>query len=198
MAATVQGHVTAGLQRATLGGEIDDAGAAQAVLRRQASRDQLHRSDHARRERLPEDADAVGQDDAVQAELQTVVVAADVQLPEGVLGGVGHLQHDLVQLHVVPARGRLDVVGVEGIGGGTGLGIDPRALLVQMLSGDHDGGKPRARLIGHLRQRGECGTREKRRGERARNAETKDEHRPTPRNPCRPECRLRRFARRGS
>jgi len=67
-----------------------------------ASGDECHRGDHARRERLAEDTDAVGQDDAIQAELQPVVIAADVQLPEGVLGGVGHLQHDLVQLHVVP------------------------------------------------------------------------------------------------
>ena len=71
----------------------------------------LQRCDHARRQGLTEDADAVGQDHAVQAELQPVVVAADVQLPEGVLGGIRHLQHDLVQLHVVPARGRLDVLG---------------------------------------------------------------------------------------
>ena len=184
VAAAVHGHVTAGLQCAALGGEIDDAGAAQAVLRRQASRDQLHRSDHARRQRLAEDADAVGQDDAVQAELQTVVIAADVQLPEGVLGGVGYLQHDLVQLHVVPTRGRLDVVGVEGIGGSARLGVDPRALLVQMLGGDHDGGQAGAGLIGHLCECGHCGAHERRRGERARNAETNGEHRPDSSKSC--------------
>ncbi len=61
----------------------------------------LQRGDHARRQRLAEDADAVGQDDAVQAELQAVVVAADVQLAERVLRGIRHLQHHLVQLDVV-------------------------------------------------------------------------------------------------
>src|SRR5207245_7885847 len=60
---------------------------------------------------------------------------------EGVLGGVRHLQHDLVQLHIVPARGRLDVFGIEGVGGGSRLGINTRALLVQMLRGDDDSGQ---------------------------------------------------------
>src|SRR4029077_1141354 len=135
VAAAVHGYLAAGLRRATLGGEIEDAGAAQAVFRGQTAGDELHRGDHARRQSLPEDTDAVGQNDAIQTELQPVVIAADVQLPEGVLGGVGHLQHDLVHLHVVPARGRLDVAGVEGIRGGTRLGVNSRALLVQVLCG---------------------------------------------------------------
>jgi len=45
-----------------------------------------------------------------------------------------------------------------------------------MLCGDNDGGQAGAGLIRHLRERGECGNNQKRRGERAHNAETKDEH----------------------
>jgi len=42
-----------------------------------------------------------------------------------------------------------------------------------MLCGDNDGGQAGAGLIRHLRERGECGTHQKRRGERAHNAERK-------------------------
>src|SRR5437588_31987 len=84
---------------------------------------------------------------------------------DAILGGVRHLQHDLVQLHIVPARGRLDVFGIEGVGGGSRLGIDTRALLVQMLRGDDDGGQIGAGLVGDLRERGHRGTGENRCGE---------------------------------
>ena len=108
--------------------------------RRQAPGNQLQRRDHARRQGLPEDADAVGQDHAIQAELQAVVIAADVQLAEGILGGIRYLQHDLVELDVVAAGLRLDGLGIKLVGRGAGLGVDPRALLVQMLGCDDDGG----------------------------------------------------------
>jgi hypothetical protein len=103
---------------------------------------------------LAEEADAIRQDHPVEAELQSVVIAADMQLPEGILGGVRHLQHHLVQLHVVATGGRLDGLGAEGVGGGPGLGINARALLVQMLSRHNDGRQAGAGLIGNLCRRG--------------------------------------------
>src|SRR5690242_3216755 len=47
--ASVECRVAAGLKRSALGREVDDSGTAQAVLRRQAACDQLHRGDHSRR-----------------------------------------------------------------------------------------------------------------------------------------------------
>ncbi len=148
--AAVQRQRAAGFERTALGGEVDDACAAQSVFGRKAACDQLQRGDQARRQSLAEEADAIGEDHSVQAELQAVVIATDVELAEGILGGVGNLQHHLVELHVVAPGRRLYGRGVEGIGRGARLGVDAGPLLVQVLGGDDDGGNARTRLIGDL------------------------------------------------
>ena len=62
-------------------------------------------------ERLAEHRNAFGQDDAVEAVLQAVVLAADVQLAEGILRHAGRLQDHLVEQRVLAARLGLDVLG---------------------------------------------------------------------------------------
>ena len=69
-------------------------------------------SGEARAQRLAEHAQALGQDDAVQAELQAVVLAADVDLAVGILGDARRLQDDLVERRVLAAGQRLDAPGV--------------------------------------------------------------------------------------
>ena len=76
-------------------------------------------------ERLAEHADALGKDDAVQAVLQAVVLAADVQLSEGVLGDTRRLQDDLVQQGVVAAGQWPRCACVDGVGRRARLGLDP-------------------------------------------------------------------------
>ena len=51
---------------------------------------------------------ALGQDHAVEAELQAVVLAADVQLAEGILRDARRLQDDLVERRVLAGGQRLD------------------------------------------------------------------------------------------
>src|ERR1700749_4847163 len=66
MAAPVQGYGAAWINDAALGLQVDDAGRPQSVLGRQSSGDQRQRRDELRVQGLAEDADAFGQDDAVQ------------------------------------------------------------------------------------------------------------------------------------
>src|SRR5580704_15026864 len=82
MAAAVERHLAPRLQQATVGREVDDSGGAQAVFGRQRAGDEAQRGDQPRAQGLAEDADALGQDDAVQAVLQVVVVGTHVQLTE--------------------------------------------------------------------------------------------------------------------
>ena len=64
---------------------------AQTILRRQRASNLIHRGDEARIERLAEDADALGQNDSIETVLQVIVIAAHMDLPEGVLRDVGCL-----------------------------------------------------------------------------------------------------------
>jgi hypothetical protein len=82
-------------------------------------------------QRLPEDADALGQDDAVEPVLQAVVLAAHVKLAEGILRHVRRLHDHLVEQRVVAARGRRDRGIIDGVGRGAGLGLDAGAGLVE-------------------------------------------------------------------
>ena len=155
--AAVQGYGAALGLNAALGGDIENAGGAQSVFRRQRAGHQTDRGDEARIERLPEHGNSLGKDDAVDTVLQAVVLAAHVELSEGVLRHVRRLQHHLVEQGVVGARGRCDGRRIEGIGRRAGLGLDAGAPFIQMLSGNGDRGQYRGigtggRGIGALRQ----------------------------------------------
>ena len=80
--AAIERKGTAGIECTGLGLDVDDAGSAQPVLRRQRAGDQRHRISEPGLQYLAKDIDSLGQDDAVQAELQIGVVAADMDLPE--------------------------------------------------------------------------------------------------------------------
>src|SRR6202166_665768 len=85
VAAAVYGYFPATLERSALGGQIDDPRGAQPVFGGQGARDDAHGCNQSGIERLPEYADAFGKNDAVQAVLQTVMFAANVELAKGVL-----------------------------------------------------------------------------------------------------------------
>ena len=121
-----------------LGLDVDDAGRAQAIFGGQCTGDERDRLDQARVERLPEHADALGQDQAVDTVLQAVVLAANVELAERILSHLGRLQQHLVQLHVVAARHGVDRLRIERVDRGTGLGLDARARVVETLDSRRD------------------------------------------------------------
>ncbi len=150
MAAAIDRHVAAVLRRAALGGDVDDAGGAQAVLGGQGAGDQFDIVGQPWIERLAEHAEALRQDDAVQAKLKAVVFTADVQLAKGILSHARRLEDDLVQGRVVADRHRLDGLGADRIGRGAGLRLDRRARRVQALGRDdhftHRGSRSRCRV----------------------------------------------------
>ncbi len=87
--------------------------------------------DELRIERLAEHVDAFGKDDAVQAVLQAVVLAADVELAERVLRDVGCLQDDLIEQCVVAAGRGGNGSFVDGIGRSSRLGLDGGTGFIQ-------------------------------------------------------------------
>jgi hypothetical protein len=86
---------------------------------------------------LPEHADTFGQDDAVEAVLQIIVIAANVKLAERILGDIRCLQDHLVEQRVVAAGRGGDGRVIDGVGGGAGLGLNAGALLVEQFRGHH-------------------------------------------------------------
>jgi hypothetical protein len=74
----------------------------QAIFRRQRAGDEFDRRGEPRIERLAEHADAFGKRDAVEPVLQRVVLAADMELPVGILRHAGHLQDDLIEQVLSP------------------------------------------------------------------------------------------------
>ena len=72
----------------------------------------------------PNTADTLGQDNAVDAVLQLVVLAADMELAVGILRHVGHLQNDRVEQRIVATGLTLNVLGGDGIGGSAQLGLN--------------------------------------------------------------------------
>ena len=84
-------------------------------------------------ERLAEHRNAFRQDDAVDAVLQAVVLAADVQLAEGILRHARRLQDHLIEQRVVAAGLVLDVLGGDRVGRGAELGLDAVARFRQLL-----------------------------------------------------------------
>ncbi|MBW8760357.1 MAG: hypothetical protein JF586_22435 [Burkholderiales bacterium] len=131
VAAAVDRDGPAGLDRVGLRLDVDDAGRAQAVLRRQGAGDQRHRLDQARIQRLAEDADALGKDDAVEAVLQAGMLAADMELAEGILHHLGRLQQHLVQRHVVAARHGVDGLRVERVDRCASLRLDAGPCVIE-------------------------------------------------------------------
>ena len=101
---------------------------------------------------MTEHADAFRQDDAVDAVLQSVVLAPDVKLAEGILRDLRHLQHDLVEQRIVPSRHLRNGRGVDGVGTRAGLSLYVRTHFVQVLGGHHDRGQ--RQLVGRLRRIG--------------------------------------------
>src|SRR5581483_244497 len=136
--AAVDRHRSVSFERAALGGQVDDAGRIEAVLRRQRASDEIQRLDQSGIERLAEDRDAFREDDSVQAVLQAVVLAADVHLAEGILGHTRCLQNDLVELDVVTARSCLDGLGVDRVCRSSRLGLDAGACNVETLGAYDD------------------------------------------------------------
>ena len=138
VAVTAAVHATraAGLQQAALGGQIDDAGSAQAVLRRQRAGDQTHRSMRRGSSDCPKTLMPSGRMMPFETILQAVVFATNVELAERVLRHFRCLHDDLIEQRVVTARGRGDGGRVDGIGGRARLGLDASARLVQSLRGD--------------------------------------------------------------
>lgn len=87
---------------------------------------------------MTEHAEALGQNDAVEAKLQAVVLAAHMQLSEGVLGDARRLENHLIERHVIAALHGLDGLGVDGVDRRAKLRLDRRAGFVEALSDDHD------------------------------------------------------------
>ncbi len=153
VAAAVDRDVPAVLE-AALGGDVDHAGRAQAVLGRQGAGDQLDVGGQARAQGLAEHRKALGQDHVVQPVLHVGVVAADMQLAEGVLHHARRLQDHLVQRHVLAARQDVDHLLGQRIGGGAQRRLHHLARLVQPLGRHHHLGDARsAAAVGRGRRR---------------------------------------------
>ena len=126
----------AGVGGAGLGGDIDDAGLAEAVLGGQGAGDQRQRMGEPRFQRLAEHGQALRQLHAVQAVLRVAVLVADMHLAEAVLRDAGRLQQDLLQGRLVALGQGLDGAAVEAVHGGAEAGLDGGARGVQPLR-DH-------------------------------------------------------------
>ncbi len=71
--------------------------------------------------------------------LQTVVLAAHMQLPEGILGNARCLQDNLIQLRVGAARLDIDIGGGDFVGRSAQLGLDAGTGGRQPLGRDRHG-----------------------------------------------------------
>ena len=125
-----------GVECPGLGLDVDNAGGAQAVLRRQRAGDQRHGIGEPRLQRLAEDIDPLRQLNPVEAVLQIGVIAADVDLPERILGNTGSLQQQLVQRLIVALRLGFDRLPAEIVDGGAEAGLDLLAGDIELL-GDY-------------------------------------------------------------
>jgi hypothetical protein len=119
-----------------LGLDVDDAGGAEAVLRRQRAGDQRDRIGQPGLQRLAEDIDSLGQLHAVDAELQVRVVAAHVELPERILSDSGSLQQQLVERCVVTLRLGVDRVAAEFVDAGAEARLDLATRDIELLGDD--------------------------------------------------------------
>src|ERR1700691_2021287 len=139
VAAAVDAGRAAGREAAALGLDIDHAGCAQPVLRRQGAGDQLDRTGEPCAEALAEEADAFRQQYAVDAVLHVGVLVADVEF--GVLGAVlidaGRLQQHLAERSVGAAGQRLDRLAAEAVARCADVAFD-RAYGAHGLRGNDD------------------------------------------------------------
>src|ERR1700691_6176720 len=139
VAAAIDAGRAAGRETAALGLDIDHAGGAQPVLRRQGAGDQLDRAGEPCTEALAEEADAFRQQYAVDAVLHVGVLVADVEL--GVFGAVlvdaGRLQQHLAERGIGAAGQRLDRLAAEAVARGADIALD-RADGADALRDDDD------------------------------------------------------------
>ena len=117
MAAAADRQVEAAFVRhvRALGANVDHAGGAVAVLRRQRAGQHRHLVGEAGVEHLPEAADRLGDHHAVDAVLQVGVVAAHVQLAVRIADHAGCTQQDLIERRGVAERQLGDVGLVEAV-----------------------------------------------------------------------------------
>ncbi len=137
MAAAVDRYLAAVLE-ARLGGDVDDPGGAQAVLRRQGAGHEIDVGRQARAQGLPEHRKALGQDHIIQPVLDVGVIAADVELAKGILHDAGRLQDHLVQRDILAAGQDVHQLLGKRIGGCSQRGLDRLASGVQALRRHHD------------------------------------------------------------
>ena len=118
VAAAIDADAAGVVEGVRLGLDVQHAGRAQAILRRQRAGEQRQAADDAGVEDLPERADAVGEHDAVDAILQIGVLVAHMQFAARgrILRDAGELQQHLVQRRVVALRQRLDGLMADLVG----------------------------------------------------------------------------------
>ncbi len=132
----IEGERTARVQGPGLGLDVDDAGCAQAKLRRQRAGDQRHGIGQPGLQRLTEDVDALGQDHSVQAKLQVGVIAADMELAERILSYARGLEQQPVKRLIVALRLRLDRLSAEIIDTGAEARLDILGGNIEFLGND--------------------------------------------------------------
>ena len=138
MAAAIDRHLTAHVEQARLGADIDDAAGDETVFRGQGAGDQFDGSCEPRIERLAKDAQTFRKNDAVKTILKRIVFGTDVQLAELVLHDARRLQENLIELAVVAARHGRDRCFVDRVSRSAELRLDARAGFVEFAGGDDD------------------------------------------------------------
>jgi len=119
--------------RAILGCDVNDAGGLEPELRRERPINQAHALDKPAVEFHAEPGDPLGKQDAVNPELEVVMLAADVELAERILGDTRGAQDGLVYGGVVALGLDLDLAGGDGVGGGAEAWDDGIAGFVEFL-----------------------------------------------------------------
>src|SRR5262249_22590836 len=125
-AAAVKTDAAAPQRRSAFGGDVDDAGRMQAILRRQRAGDQPHAADEGALDNLRETGNAVGQQNAVDPILNVAVLIADVKIARTrrVLVYARKLQDQVAELNGVGLRDLLDIARVQLIVTGASLWQD--------------------------------------------------------------------------
>ena len=147
-AAAVEAHSAGIVERVGTGGDVDEADRAHAELCRQRAGDERHAADQVGIENAAEAGDAVGQHDAVDAELHIGVIVADMEKTarRGILRHAGRLQQHLFDRRVGALRQRLDGVVADRVGRGADGGVEVAAALVEGITLRH-------RLFGRCQRR---------------------------------------------
>ena len=143
------GDLGAGIGRARLQGDVDDAGGLQAVLGRQGAGEQRHLVGVARGQDVVEQRQACRQLHAVEPVLHVAVIAAHVDLAETVLHHAGRAQQHLVEGRVLALRDVLDGALAEVVDRRAEAGLDGAARFVEPRRRDGDA----ERRIGERRLR---------------------------------------------